>query len=127
MNALPESVWAVANHRIADHSSVGELVDRFTSITLPVAVKHNMTLEAFGRTMGSQGASWGTIRLSEAYLNTLEPAPVTPTTGSGPYELLSGTIQATFQTHLRTDNLPKSVIVSPAAMTGKCFCICVVV
>ena len=127
MNALPESVWAVANHRIADHSSVGELVDRFTRITLPVAVKHNMTLEAFGRTMGSQGASWGTIRLSAAFDKSRGPAPVTPTAGSGPYELLSGTIRATFQTHLRTDYLPKSAIVSPAVMTGKCFCICVVV
>lgn len=119
MNALPEAVWAVANHRIADHSSLAELIDRFINITFPVAVKHNMTLEAFGQTVGSQGPSWGTIRLHEAFNSPLMPAPVTPTTGSGPYELLSGTIQSTFQTHLRTDGLPTTVVVSPGLSTGE--------
>lgn len=119
VNALPEAVWAVANHRIADHSSVAELTGRFTDITLPVAAKHNMTLEAFGKMVGSQGPSWGTIRLSNAFHGPLEPAPVSPTTGSGPYELLAGTIRSTFQTHLRTDDLPKSAVVSPSLDTGE--------
>lgn len=124
VNALPEAVWAVANHRVADHSSLAELMARFTDITLPVAATHNMTLEAFGKTVGSQKPSWGTIRLSDAFNNSLVPAPVTPTTGSGPYELLSGTIRATLQTHLRTDDLPRSAVVSPGVMTGKSIFTC---
>lgn len=121
VNALPEAVWAVANHRVADHSSLAELVDRFIDITLPVATKHNMTLEAFGKTVGSQGPSWGTIRLLDSFNKPQRPAPVTPTTDSGPYELLSGTIRATVQTHLRTDNFPRSAVVSPGVLLGKLF------
>ena len=119
MNALPEAVWAIANHRIADHSSPDELMDRFINITLPVTVKHNMTLVAFGKTVRSQDPSWGTIRLSDAFNSSLVPAPVTPTTGSGPYELLSGTIRSTFQTHLHTDGLPTTAIISPGLSVGE--------
>ncbi|KAF8141978.1 hypothetical protein EV363DRAFT_1425979 [Boletus edulis] len=118
VNALPEAVWAVANYRIADYSSPAELMDRLIDIILPVAAKHNMTLEAFGKTMGLKGPSWGTIRLSDAYNTSLAPAPVTPTTGSGPYELLSGTIRSTLETHLRKDSLPMTAIVSPGLLNG---------
>jgi Gly-Xaa carboxypeptidase len=118
VNALPEAVWAVANHRIVDHSSPAELINRFTGITLPVAAKHNMTLEAFGKTVGSQGPSWGTIRLYDAFNSSLVPAPVTLTAGGGPYELSSGTILSTLQTYLRTDGLPTSAVVSPGLSTG---------
>ncbi|KAH7885806.1 hypothetical protein F5I97DRAFT_1808549 [Phlebopus sp. FC_14] len=114
VNALPEAVFAIANHRIADHSSTTELMDRFAGITTPVAAKHNMSLDAFGKKIGADGPSWGTIRLSDAFGSALEPAPVTPTTGSGPYELLSGTIIATLESNLRTDNFPKSAVVAPA-------------
>ncbi|KIJ65156.1 hypothetical protein HYDPIDRAFT_39784 [Hydnomerulius pinastri MD-312] len=118
VNALPEAVWAIANHRIADHSSSAELMDRFTTVTAPIAVKHNMTLDAFGQIIGSEGPSWGTIRLSDAFDTALEPAPITPTTGSGPYELLSGTILSTLQTNIRTDDFPSSAVVSPGLSTG---------
>ncbi|KAF9219764.1 carboxypeptidase S [Gyrodon lividus] len=117
VNALPEAVWAVANHRIADHSSPAELMNRFTAVTAPVAAKHNMTLEAFGKLIGSEGPSWGTIRLSDAFDSALVPAPVTPTTGSSPYELLSGTILSTLQTNLRTDKFSTSAVVSPGLST----------
>ncbi|KAG9309489.1 hypothetical protein JVU11DRAFT_10460 [Chiua virens] len=120
VNALPEAVWAVANHRIADHSSLNKLIDRFIDVTLPVAAKHNMSLEAFGKTVRLESpSSWGTIRLSDAFDGSLVPAPVTPTTGSGPYELLSGTIRSALQSHLRTDGLPTSAIVSPGLMTWR--------
>lgn len=119
MNALPEAVWAVANHRVVDHSSTTALMNRFTNIALLVAAKHNMTLEAFGETVGLEGPSWGTIRLYDAFGGALEPAPVTPTTGSGPYELLSGTIRSALQTHLRTDGLPRTTVVSPGLTTGE--------
>ncbi|KAH7926427.1 carboxypeptidase S [Leucogyrophana mollusca] len=114
VNALPEAVWAIANHRIADHSSPSALMDRFASIVLPVAAKHNMSLDAFGEVISADGPAWGQIRLSDAFNTALEPAPVTPTTGSGPYELLSGTILSTLKTNLRTDEFPSSAVVSPS-------------
>jgi len=118
VNALPEAVWAVANHRVAEYSSIPELTSRFISITLPVAEKYNMSLDAFGEMVGSLGPSWGSIRLQDAFNNTLVPAPVTPSIGSGPYELLSGTIRSTLQTHIRTDEFPRTAVVSPGLMTG---------
>lgn len=56
VNALPETAWAVANHRIADYSSLAEVIDRFINITSPVAAKHNMTLVAFGVAMPLAGS-----------------------------------------------------------------------
>ncbi|KAH7913034.1 hypothetical protein BJ138DRAFT_1146880 [Hygrophoropsis aurantiaca] len=118
VNALPEAVFAIANHRIADHSSPSELMDRFSGIVAPVAAKHNMSLNAFGKSINANDATWGEIRLSDAFNTALEPAPVTPTTASGPYELLSGTILSTLKSNLRTDDFPTSAVVAPALSLG---------
>lgn len=118
VNALPEAVYAIANHRIADHSSVSELQDRFASIVAPVATKHNMSVDAFGKPIGSVAPTWGLVKVSDAFASALEPAPVTPTTGSGPYELLSGTVLSTLKTNLRTDDFPESSVVSPGLSLG---------
>lgn len=99
-------------------SSVSELQDRFASIVAPVAAKYNMSLDAFGKTVGLEAATWGHVKLSDAFKSALEPAPVTPTTGSGPYELLSGTVLSTLKTNLRTDNFPDAAIVSPGLNLG---------
>ncbi|KAG1864846.1 hypothetical protein F4604DRAFT_1882028 [Suillus subluteus] len=101
INALPEAVYAITNHRIADHSSVSELQDRFVSIVAPVAAKYNMSLDAFGKQINPEASTWGLVK------------PVTPTTGSGPYELLSGTLLSTLKTNLRTDDFPEFSVVSP--------------
>ncbi|KAG1786028.1 carboxypeptidase S [Suillus plorans] len=119
INALPEAVYAITNHRIADHSSVSELQDRFASIVAPVAAKHNMSLNAFGKEIGLEASTtWGLVKVSDAFGSALEPAPVTPTTGSGPYELLSGTILSTLKTNLRTDDFPEFSVVSPGLSLG---------
>lgn len=118
INALPEAVYAITNHRIADHSSVSELQDRFASIVAPVAAKHNMSLDAFGKQIGFEASTWGSVKVSEAFASALEPAPVTPTIGSGPYELLSGTVLSTLKTNLRTDNFPEFSVVSPGLSLG---------
>lgn len=118
INALPEAVYAIINHRIADHSSVSELQDRFASIVAPVAAKYNMSLDAFGKQINLEASTWGLVKISEAFGSGLEPAPVTPTTGSGPYELLSGTVLSTLKTNLRTDGLPEFSVVSPGLSLG---------
>ncbi|KAG1860316.1 hypothetical protein DFJ58DRAFT_779286 [Suillus subalutaceus] len=118
INALPEAVYAITNHRIADHSSVSELQDRFVSIVAPVAAKYNMSLDAFGKQINPEASTWGLVKVSEAFGAGLEPAPVTPTTGSGPYELLSGTLLSTLKTNLRTDDFPEFSVVSPGLSLG---------
>ncbi|EIW79289.1 carboxypeptidase S [Coniophora puteana RWD-64-598 SS2] len=122
VNALPEAVWAIINHRIADYSSVLEVQEHFAGIIKPVAEKYNMSVDAFGREIRlDRDTTWGHIQLSEAFGSGLEPAPVTPTTNSEAYELLSGTILSTIRTNIRanTSRRTKDVIVSPALSLGR--------
>ncbi|GJE91057.1 carboxypeptidase S [Phanerochaete sordida] len=91
-NALPETAWAVVNHRIAEQSSVAALQERIAATVGPVASRHGLALDAFGRTVVS--GSSGRISLSDAWGTALEPAPVTPTRDNPAYALLAGTIVA---------------------------------
>lgn len=79
-----------------------------------------MSLNAFGKEIGLEASTtWGLVKVSDAFGSGLEPAPVTPTTGSGPYELLSGTILSTLKTNLRTDDFPEFSVVSPGLSLGR--------
>lgn len=109
INALPEKVEAVVNHRIAIESSVSEVQEHITSIiSKKILTKFPLALDAFGSISGiTNASSAGTITLS-SFDEPLEPAPVSPFT-SPAYKLLSGTIKKVFG---------EEVIVSPSVMTG---------
>ena len=79
----------------------------------------NLTYSAFGIQISEEGApASGTLTLSEAFQIGFEPAPITPTgVDAAPYQLLSGTIKATYNAH-RSINDTDSVIVAPGLMTG---------
>ncbi|EJD07384.1 Zn-dependent exopeptidase [Fomitiporia mediterranea MF3/22] len=109
-NALPEQAYAIVNHRIADYSSVAELEARFTSIVAPLAKQFNLSLDAFGDdslSLDFKDAN-GHVALSDAYGSALNPAPVSPTFGNGPWDLLSGSILYTFMTNQRSSDLSES-------------------
>ena len=139
-NALPELAWAVVNHRISvlryDHSSklfanstklicdflcssVSEVQNHDTVLLKHLAKTFNLTYSAFGRQISEEGASAsGTLTLSAAFQNGLEPAPITPTgADAAPYQLLSGTIKATYNAH-RSINDADAIIVAPSIMSG---------
>ena len=84
-----------------------------------LAKTFNLTYSAFGSQISEEGApASGTLTLSEAFQYGLEPAPITPTgADAAPYQLLSGTIKATYNTH-RSINDADSVIVAPSIMSG---------
>ncbi|KAL5537075.1 hypothetical protein ACEPAF_898 [Sanghuangporus sanghuang] len=114
-NALPEQVHAIVNHRIADYSSVSVLEDRFVSIVSPLAKKFNLSVDAFGNDRFSYPleSSFGQLVLSDAFDSALDPAPVTPTFGNGPWELLSGSILFTFTTNQRSAKSDETYFVAP--------------
>ncbi|KAI5124212.1 hypothetical protein M0805_005062 [Coniferiporia weirii] len=115
-NALPEQAFAIVNHRIADYSSVAELEDRFTNIVTPIAESFNLTISAFAEEASSADVQTSVARrltLTDAYGTGLNPAPVTPTTGSGPWQLLSGTILFTFSTNQRSEIAREITSVAP--------------
>ncbi|KAI0704317.1 hypothetical protein BC835DRAFT_817562 [Cytidiella melzeri] len=121
VNALPERVEAVVNHRIAEQSSVAELMQRFTFIMLPVAKQYNLTLHAFGSVAHSGSAGKGDIVLSDAWGTALEPAPLTPTNGdedeeSRAYRLLMGTIKAALKASPKYKD--RDVVVMPKLSLG---------
>ncbi|KAI0091719.1 carboxypeptidase S [Irpex rosettiformis] len=121
VNALPEKVEAVVNHRISEYSSVSDLQSRFTSIVLPVAERFNLTLDAFGRVVFEGAEGRGEIVLSDAWGTALEPAPKTPTNEKTdgdvrPYELLQGTIKAALKASPAYKD--KKVVSSPALALG---------
>ena len=68
-----------------------------------MAKKFNLSLSAFGKESLSFNVSkaYGLLELSDAYATGLNPAPVTPTIGSKPWEFLSSVILRTFETNQR--------------------------
>ncbi|KAI0272775.1 carboxypeptidase S [Gloeopeniophorella convolvens] len=118
-NALPEEAWAVVNHRIATQSSVAAVQQRDTDILKSLAKDFNLNFTAFGKSLSPKDSDFaGTLTLAEAWGTALEPAPVTPTAeDSAPWQLLSGTIKATYNSHRGLDGA-ENVIVSPGIMSG---------
>ncbi|THH17830.1 hypothetical protein EW146_g3048 [Bondarzewia mesenterica] len=121
VNALPENAWAVVDHRIADHSSVAALQARYIELLTPLAAQLNLSIDAFGKNVGcnsSQSVALGHVKLSDAYGTALDPAPISPTAGNGPWELLSGTILSTLGTALRDNYSDRKAVVAPGLSLG---------
>ncbi|KZT51737.1 carboxypeptidase S [Calocera cornea HHB12733] len=122
VNALPEKVWAVVNHRISVDSSVQEVKDRFVALLQPYALANALSLTAFGLNVthpapgpGPGQALNGHITLSQAWTPStqLEPAPVSPHTRGAPaWDLLAGTIRAVW------DDTEGGAVVSPSVTGG---------
>ncbi|KAG1746669.1 uncharacterized protein EDB91DRAFT_1236100 [Suillus paluster] len=116
VNALPERASAVVNHRIAEHSSLGELQQHLIDLLTPVAAKYDLALVAFGSNVTSGGS--GQVTLSDFLGSALEPSPVTPTE-YGPWAILQGSIKAAFESS-PTRNSSK-VVVTPSLSTDTRF------
>lgn len=105
-------------------SSALELQERFANITAPLAKAFNLTFDAFGANVepaNAEAPSSGHLALSDAFDSALDPAPVTPTTGSGAWELLSGSILFEFKSSPRSEIRSKPAAVAPGLSLGECF------
>lgn len=99
-------------------SSVKEVQARISSILTPIAQSLNISIDAFGDMVN--GSASGKIVLSDGFGTRLDPSPKTPTFGSAPWELLSGTIVSVLQSSIRTGYEPNGVpvFVAPALSLG---------
>jgi Gly-Xaa carboxypeptidase len=100
---------------------------RDTNVLKPLAKEFNLTYTAFGSAISAEaGTAAGILTLTDAWGTALEPAPVTPTSeDSVPWQLLSGTIKATFNAHRGLEG-EDNIFVSPGIMTGntgRCSCL----
>jgi Gly-Xaa carboxypeptidase len=109
INALPEKVSAVVNHRIAVESLTSDVRSRLISVlTSKIISKYPLALDAWGSISGNtSSSSAGTIRLSD-FNEPLEPSPISPY-DSNSYKIFSGTSKSVFG---------EDVIVAPSLMTG---------
>ena len=100
-------------------SSVSAVQERDTDVLKHLAKEFNLTYTAFGLEISTEdGPAAGTLTLTHAFGTVLEPAPVTPTSeDSAAWQLLSGTIKATFNAHRGLDGAD-NIIVSPGIMSG---------
>ncbi|KAH9841649.1 uncharacterized protein C8Q71DRAFT_738043 [Rhodofomes roseus] len=118
-NALPENAYFIMNHRIDSVSSVDTVKSHIADTVGSLANGFNLSVDAFGVQYGdlNKETTFGHLQMSDAYGTQLEPAPVTPTFGSGPYELLAGTVIGALSSSNRT-GMPKKVFLAPSLSTG---------
>ncbi|WVW85410.1 hypothetical protein I302_107448 [Kwoniella bestiolae CBS 10118] len=132
VNALPESVVAIVNHRISLASSVAELQQQLIDVVSPVAHILNLDVEAFGKDVQYQGCHMdqetkgpkaGKVFLNVAFNSSLDPAPVSPFTIDSPaWKLLSGTVKSVYATRPEAlsskEEAEKEIIMAPSISTG---------
>ena len=100
-------------------SSVAAVQHRDTDVLKHLAEEFNLTYTAFGSAISPEdGPTAGSLTLTDAFGTALEPAPVTPVSeDSAPWQLLSGTIKATYNAHRGLDGAD-NIIVSPGITSG---------
>lgn len=98
-------------------SSLKETKTRDIDLLKSFAKKYNLTYTAFGKSISdARGLSSGSLTLLDAFKDALEPAPITATKAA-PYQLLSGTIKATYNVYRGLEG-SGNIIVAPGMMTG---------
>ncbi|KAF8337821.1 hypothetical protein F5887DRAFT_983768 [Amanita rubescens] len=116
-NALPETAYAIVNHRISVLSSVSAVQSYDMERLKGLASSYSLTFDAFGENSTNPNTPpSGILTLSDAFHPGLEPAPFTPL-NAPPYHLLSGTIKATYNSH-RSIRGHDNIYVAPGMMTG---------
>ena len=109
INALPEKVYAVINHRIAVESRTKDVRENMQSLLeAKILKKFSLSLDAWGNVTGNMSSSAVGQVILEDFDEPLEPSPVSPF-DSNAYKTFTGTIKQTFG---------EDYIVAPSLMTG---------
>ncbi|KAK4691126.1 Gly-Xaa carboxypeptidase, partial [Lecanoromycetidae sp. Uapishka_2] len=104
VNALPETVSATVNYRIAPHDSLEVVKSNIEKYLEPIALRHNITVSPFDNATTAQSTlehrssalSAGALYLDSS--NDLPPSPITPTDLSNPiWATFSATIRQVFE------------------------------
>lgn len=109
VNALPESVYAIVNHRISMQSSVKEVEDHLITLLTPLTKSLPATLIAFDKKISSPTINpRNTTIILSTTPDTLDPAPVSPVS-SPTWSILGSTTKLSFG---------GDVVLAPSLMTG---------
>lgn len=109
INALPEKVFAVVNHRIAVESNIAAVQKNLQAVLENTILKQfPMSLDAWGTVSGNTSAtSIGKITLDN-FDEPLDPSPVSPF-DTDAYKTFTGTLKQIFG---------EDTVVAPSLMTG---------
>lgn len=109
VNALPEKVYAVINHRIAVESRVKDVQTKLEAvIASDILPKFSLSLDAWGSVSGNTSSSSIGQIILENFDEPLEPSPVSPFDTEA-YKTFTGTIKQVFG---------EDYVVAPSLMTG---------
>jgi Gly-Xaa carboxypeptidase len=109
INALPEKVYAVVNHRIAVESGTKDVREKMqTLLEDQILKKFSLSLDAWGDVSGNTSTSSVGQVILEDFDEPLEPSPVSPFDTKA-YKTFTGTIKQAFG---------EDYIVAPSLMTG---------
>lgn len=100
VNALPESVSAYVNHRIAPYANVRAVIEHYKEELTPLAQKNGFSLKIDDEVLvprSNRSLADVSIALSG---KTIEPAPLTPFTGedANAWRLVAGVVRQTWFT-----------------------------
>lgn len=100
---------------------MAEVKARFVDILSPIAEQFNLSINAFEDESLSHRNEYalGELELSDAFGTALNPAPVSPTYGSGPWQLLSGSILSTLASSQRDGTKEIKAAVAPGLAIGE--------
>lgn len=120
VNALPETVQLMVNHRIAMHESVEFVNQHMRDILEPIARKYELDFSGLDmssvdvKDIDTSTVSKGTLEMKS--LQTLPPAPISPTGNNSVWAVFSGTLRHVFET--TESGRGKTVVPVGNIMTG---------
>ncbi|KAH3665965.1 hypothetical protein OGAPHI_004154 [Ogataea philodendri] len=115
VNALPQNVTALINHRIAHGNDFDTVISKITKISTGVAREHGLGLIVDGKVLIEPGAA-GSISLKAKY--KLEVAPITPI-DDDVWVSLSGHYRTFYEDLVYPEKFQNNtLIVSPGIMSG---------
>ncbi|KAL2869772.1 M20 family metallopeptidase [Aspergillus lucknowensis] len=115
INAIPEHASTMINLRLAVETSVATVQRHYEDLIVPIAAKHNMTLEGF-----NDSPSHAIHRITLSAIDPLEPAPVSPASAEA-FRVLSGTIKNTLSPLENDTDLIVTPYLMPANTDTKFF------
>ncbi|XXH02740.1 hypothetical protein Hte_009125 [Hypoxylon texense] len=117
VNALPETVQLQVNHRVALHESTQHINNHIREVLAPVVEKYGLHFEGFNSSSenGFDPEVTSSGILTAQSLQTLDPAPISPT-DNGVWSVFSGTLRHVFET--TESGQGKTVVPVGNIMTG---------
>jgi Gly-Xaa carboxypeptidase len=109
VNALPETVEATVNHRIAFTSNVNTTLQHYVDLLLPVTKKLGLTSTFFDDKHGKSERHVSFSIVTNERKHGLEPAPITPS-DSHAFAFIGGAIRSVFG---------KDTVITPTGMFGE--------